>query len=67
MIGGKVGIVGHIDICDDVIITAAVGVSKSITKPGMYSGYRAQPIKMELRKEALLRNLEQIINDIKNK
>lgn len=57
MIGGKVGIVGHIQICDGVILTAATNVSKSITKPGTYSGYRAQPQMMELKQEALIRNL----------
>ncbi len=57
MIGGKVGIVGHIEICDGVIITAATNVSKSITEPGMYSGYRAQPMKEELRREATIRRL----------
>ena len=57
MIGGKVGIVGHIEICDEVIITAATNVSKSITKPGIYSGYRAQPQKQELKQEAMIRNL----------
>jgi len=57
MIGGKVGIVGHISICDGVILTAATNVSKSITKPGMYSGYRAQPQMNELRQEAIIRNL----------
>lgn len=57
LIGGKVGIVGHISICDDVILTAATNVSKSITKPGMYSGYRAQPQLSELKQEAILRRL----------
>lgn len=57
MIGGKVGIVGHIEICDGVILTAAANVSKSITKPGMYSGYRAQPMLQELRREAAIRSL----------
>jgi UDP-3-O-[3-hydroxymyristoyl] glucosamine N-acyltransferase len=55
MLGGKVGVVGHIEICDNVIITAASNVSKSITEPGTYSGYRAQPIKKELREQAELR------------
>ncbi len=57
MIGGKVGIVGHISICDGVILTAATNVSKSITEPGMYSGYRAQPMRAELRQEATIRAL----------
>jgi UDP-3-O-[3-hydroxymyristoyl] glucosamine N-acyltransferase len=60
MIGGKVGIVGHIEICDDVIITAASNISKSITKPGIYSGYRAQPQKEELKQQALLRDIENL-------
>jgi UDP-3-O-[3-hydroxymyristoyl] glucosamine N-acyltransferase len=69
LIGGKVGIVGHIEICDDVILTAATNVSKSITEPGMYSGYRAQPMKKELKQEALKRDLEDInkrLNKIEN-
>ncbi|MBZ0203384.1 MAG: UDP-3-O-(3-hydroxymyristoyl)glucosamine N-acyltransferase [Ignavibacteria bacterium] len=57
MIGGKVGIVGHISICDGVILTAATNVSKSITKPGLYSGYRAQPQMNELKQEAIIRRL----------
>lgn len=57
MIGGKVGIVGHITIADGVILTAATNVSKSITEPGMYSGYRSQPMRAELRQEAAIRSL----------
>lgn len=58
LIGGKVGIVGHIEICDGTMITAASNISKSITRPGVYSGYRAQPQKEELKKEAILRQIE---------
>lgn len=36
-IGGAVGIVGHLDICDNVTITAMSLVSKSISEPGVYS------------------------------
>jgi len=38
MIGGAAGILGHLDICDDVTISAMSLVSSSITKPGFYSG-----------------------------
>ena len=38
MIAGKVGIVGHLDICDDVIVTGMSMVAHSITTPGTYSG-----------------------------
>lgn len=65
-IGGKVGMVGHITICDDVLIGAAVGVSKSISKPGIYTGYRAKPFKEELRQEALINKLSVLEERVKN-
>jgi UDP-3-O-[3-hydroxymyristoyl] glucosamine N-acyltransferase len=37
MIGGMVGIVGHLEICDDVAITGRTMVSSSIRQPGVYS------------------------------
>ncbi|MDQ3261179.1 MAG: UDP-3-O-(3-hydroxymyristoyl)glucosamine N-acyltransferase [Pseudomonadota bacterium] len=37
-IGGGAGIVGHVDICDGVTVTAQTLVTKSITQPGTYSG-----------------------------
>jgi len=65
MIGGQAGIVGHITICDDVIIGASVGVTKSINKPGMYTGYRAKPFKEELKQEASIKYIEQLREEIK--
>ncbi|RPI18159.1 MAG: UDP-3-O-(3-hydroxymyristoyl)glucosamine N-acyltransferase [Ignavibacteriae bacterium] len=64
MIGGKAGFVGHINICDNVIVTAACNVSKSITEPGVYSGYRARPQRQDLKQEALLRKIEEMQNRI---
>ena len=37
MIGGMVGIVGHLEICDDVALTGRTMVSSSIRQPGVYS------------------------------
>jgi UDP-3-O-[3-hydroxymyristoyl] glucosamine N-acyltransferase len=37
MIGGMVGVVGHLEICDDVAITGRTMVSSSIREPGVYS------------------------------
>jgi len=37
MIGGAVGIAGHLSICDDVCVTGWSFVSHSITRPGVYS------------------------------
>lgn len=36
-LGGGVGIVGHIKLCDRVVVSGMSMVSKSIDKPGMYS------------------------------
>ncbi len=36
-IAGMVGLVGHIEICDDVQVTGKSMVTKSITEPGVYS------------------------------
>jgi UDP-3-O-[3-hydroxymyristoyl] glucosamine N-acyltransferase len=36
-IGGAVGIVGHLTICDDVIVTGYTMVAGSIATPGVYS------------------------------
>ena len=35
--GGDVCVVGHVEICDSVVITARTLVTKSISKPGSYS------------------------------
>lgn len=65
MIGGQTGIVGHITICDDVIIGAAVGVPKSINKPGLYTGYRARPLRETLLIEAGIKNIVKLEERIK--
>lgn len=51
MLAGQVGITGHISICDQAIVAAMTGVSKSITKPGLYSAhFAAMPIMQWNRK-----------------
>ncbi|MGE5616367.1 MAG: UDP-3-O-(3-hydroxymyristoyl)glucosamine N-acyltransferase, partial [Bacillota bacterium] len=59
MIGGGVGLVGHISICDDVTLTGMTLVTKSITKPGTYSsGLPSMPHAEWLRNAAQLRRLD---------
>ncbi|MGH8369617.1 MAG: UDP-3-O-(3-hydroxymyristoyl)glucosamine N-acyltransferase [Gammaproteobacteria bacterium] len=38
MIAGAAGITGHLEICDDVVVTAMTLVTHSIHSPGIYSG-----------------------------
>ena len=36
--GGLSGVLGHLEICENVIVGAQTLVTKSITKPGNYVG-----------------------------
>ncbi len=65
MIGGQAGIVGHLTICDDVIIGASVGVAKSISQPGVYTGYRAKPMREALKDEANIKEISKLKERIK--
>ena len=38
MLGGAVMVVGHLSICDDVVVSGGSLVSRSIDKPGQYTG-----------------------------
>ena len=38
MLAGQAGIVGHISICDDVIVAGKTVISKDVTEPGYYAG-----------------------------
>jgi len=65
MIGGQAGIVGHLIICDDVIIGASVGVAKSINQPGVYTGYRAKPMRDALKDDVYLKEIPKLKDRIK--
>lgn len=38
MFAGQAGIVGHLNICDDVVVGGATMISKDISEPGFYTG-----------------------------
>ncbi len=59
MIAGMVGIVGHLDICDDVVVTGLSMVSHSISTPGVYSsGIPAAPVALWRRVVGRLKRLD---------
>ncbi|MCZ2415709.1 MAG: UDP-3-O-(3-hydroxymyristoyl)glucosamine N-acyltransferase [Burkholderiales bacterium] len=59
-IGGGAGILGHLEICDDVTISAMSLVTRSIRKPGFYSGVFPLMDNVDWEKSAaLLRRLPQ--------
>ncbi len=66
MFAGNAGAVGHISICDDVIVTGRGTVSKDIKEPGVYSAtFPVEKDKNWKRKAARFRRIEDIINRIK--
>ena len=68
MIGGMVGIVGHITITDDVIVNATSTVNRSITKPGVYTGFVPLMLHSEWKKVGIwLTKLDKIAKLLKIK
>ncbi len=62
IIAGQVGLVGHIDVGDGVTVTAQSGVSKSISGTGkVFRGSPAREMHEELRQEAAIRQLPDVI------
>jgi UDP-3-O-[3-hydroxymyristoyl] glucosamine N-acyltransferase len=61
MFSGQVGIVGHLNIADNTIITAQSGISKSINKPGeVYMGSPAFDANKYRKAYIHFRNLDSI-------
>ena len=65
-IAGGVGLVGHIDICDNVFLTGMTMVTHSITEPGAYSSGTAMQPAAEWRKSAArIRQLDDLARRLK--
>lgn len=61
MVAGGVGMVGHIDVCDDAFITGMTMVTRSITEPGAYSsGTAMQPAADWKKSAARIRQLDEM-------
>ena len=61
LFGGAVGISGHLEITDGVMLTAQSGVSKSITESGVYSSsLPILPMKLWAKVCARIRNLDEL-------
>lgn len=67
LVGGQSGFAGHITIADNVVITGGTEVSKSISKPGVYSsGLGGLVTNMEWRKNsARFLRLEKLMQRVK--
>ena len=66
LIAGKAGFVGHVEVCDDVIITARTTVNHDITQPGAYSGELPMDETRKWRRNAArFRQLDKLARRIK--
>jgi UDP-3-O-[3-hydroxymyristoyl] glucosamine N-acyltransferase len=65
MFAGQSGIVGHISICDDVVVGGATMVSKDIREPGFYTAsFPAEKDKDWKRKVARFRRLDDLVQRV---
>ena len=68
MIGGAVGIVGHLKITDDVVINATSTVNRNISKPGIYTGFMPIMLHSEWKKVGMwVSKLDKIASFLKIK
>ncbi len=63
-IAGGVGFVGHLQITDDVHVTAMSMVAKSISKPGVYSGFPTQDNEAWRKNTARFQKLDQLARKV---
>ncbi len=60
-LGGQAGVTGHLEIVDDVHVTAGSLVTSSIAQPGIYSSsLKAEPVEKWRRNAARLHHLDEI-------
>lgn len=64
---GNTGAVGHITICDDVVVLGKAMVTKDITAPGAYSGmFSAEPARKWAKLVGRVRRLESLSGRVRN-
>lgn len=65
MFGGQAGVVGHITICDDVIVWGQGMITKNIKQPGTYgSGFPSKPANEWNRAVARFRRLGKLMERV---
>jgi UDP-3-O-[3-hydroxymyristoyl] glucosamine N-acyltransferase len=60
MASGQTGILDHVTICDDVVLVHRAGVTKNITKPGVYAGAPIQPLHDYMRNTASVHRIAEL-------
>lgn len=58
---GNAGVIGHLEVADNVTVLARTLITHSIHEPGVYAGYDAQPNSQWQRNLARLKKLDSLI------
>ena len=66
IVGGQVGVVGHVTLSSGVMVGAKSGVSKNITKAGKYQGTPTQTLRKHQETQVHLQRLGSYAKDIKD-
>ncbi len=64
-VAGQVGFSGHLSVADNTHFLAKAGVTHSINKPGVYSGFPAIPVSEWQKNSVRARNLDKMAKKIK--
>jgi UDP-3-O-[3-hydroxymyristoyl] glucosamine N-acyltransferase len=62
---GQVATKGHISICSDTVFAGRSGITRDITKPGIYGGFPARPHMEWSRQEAYIKHLPEMAKRVK--
>jgi UDP-3-O-[3-hydroxymyristoyl] glucosamine N-acyltransferase len=65
MASGQTGILGHLTICDDVVLAHRAGVTKDIQEPGFYAGLPLQPLDQHIKTSAQLKKLNELAGKVR--
>lgn len=66
ILAGQSGLVGHIQVGDNVVLAARGVFTKSVDKPGIYSGFPAVPHAQEKRKSVMIARLPKMYKQLKD-
>lgn len=65
MFAGMSGTVGHIEVCDDVVVSGKAVLTKDVTEPGVFAGtFPAEPVGVWNRRVASIRRLGKLAERI---
>lgn len=65
MASGQTGILGHLTVCDDVVLVHRAAVLQDINEPGAYGGLPLQPVQQHIRNSAQVKRLSELAKKLK--